>query len=116
MTTPYEDGFKCSLIGWNLPEASVPRTRMAFDDWASAFSPEQFSTLQRCDKEECEEPSLRHVMSLLRLAEYDSDVRYMPQRMIHTFLQRALPRATHGQAWSERMIALSVKHGKQIYV
>ena len=84
MTTPYEDGFKCSLIGWNLPEASVPRTRMAFDDWASAFSPEQFSTLQRCDKEECEEPSLRHVMSLLRLAEYDSDVRYMPQRMIHT--------------------------------
>ena len=110
MTTPYEDGFKCSLIGWNLPEASVPRTRMAFDDWASAFSPEQFSTLQRCDKEECEEPSLRHVMSLLRLAEYDSDVRYMPQRMIHTYKGHSDvdTRATHGQAWSERMIASSM--------
>lgn len=47
----------------------------AFRD-IQTFGPDHFSTLQRSIREECPSPSLKFVLSLLRLSQYDSEVFY----------------------------------------
>ena len=54
--------------------APYPYTRWAFREGVASFTPEDFSTLQRCIKEEVPAPSLRHVLALLRLANHDAEV------------------------------------------
>ena len=48
-------------------------TALAFHSLCS-FGPDHFSSLQRCVKDECPAPSLKHVLSLLRLSGHDADV------------------------------------------
>jgi hypothetical protein len=76
LLSSYAEGFKCSLMGFNFDKAQAPMTCRAFHDWANGFDPESFSTLQRCDHDECNAPSLRHALSLIRLSSNDPDVFY----------------------------------------
>lgn len=48
----------------------------AFADCIEGFGPENFSTLQRCVKEELRAPSMPVVLALLRLSRCDADVYY----------------------------------------
>ena len=48
----------------------------AFADFVQDFGPENFSTLQRCVKEEIRAPSMPVVLALLRLSRCDADVYY----------------------------------------
>ena len=74
MQTPHLDGFKCSAFFLGGEPADFTQARWAFKDGIQDFGPENFSTLQRCIKEECANPSLKHVLALLRLGNHDSDV------------------------------------------
>jgi len=56
--------------------APYPLTRWGFRDGLEALTPEDFSTLQRCVKEECPNPSVKHLLALLRLANHDAEVFY----------------------------------------
>jgi len=76
MTTPHLDGFKCAHFFLGLPREATMHTRWAFKNNIEEFGPENFSTLQRCIKEECTNPSLKHVLALLRLSRHDSEVFY----------------------------------------
>lgn len=51
-----------------------PRTAWAFREVLQTFTAEDFAALQRCLREEIGDPSLRLVLSLLRLAHHDSEV------------------------------------------
>ena len=55
-------------------QRSFPHVRWAFREGLQAFSAEDFAALQRCLREEVADPSLRLVLSLLRLAHHDSEV------------------------------------------
>lgn len=52
-------------VGMSLPQ--LPETRMAFADQFESFGPENFASLQRCLKDETPNPSLKNVLSLIRL-------------------------------------------------
>lgn len=59
------------------PGAPYPHTRWGFrDGLGEGLGPEDFSALQRCVKEEAPNPSLKHLLALLRLANHDSEVFY----------------------------------------
>jgi hypothetical protein len=59
----------------DAPPAPYRRTRAAVaENLTAGFTVDDFSTLQRSVKEECPDPSLKHVLALLRLANHDSDV------------------------------------------
>ena len=53
-----------------------PHARWGFRDGIESFTPEDYSTLQRCVKEEAPNPSLKHLLALLRLGNHDSEVFY----------------------------------------
>ena len=74
VVSPYSDGFKCALLGFNFAKNKAPMTCTAFEEWADNFGPESFSSLQRCDRAECNAPTLKHAFSLLRLGGNDADV------------------------------------------
>ena len=63
------------------------QSRIAFQDSMHHFSPDDFSTLQRNIREECEAPSIRHALALLRLSNHDSDVFY---KFKQTFIEHII--------------------------
>lgn len=74
--TPHMDGFKCANFYLGIAPEQCLHARWAFKEGIQEFGPENFSTLQRCIKEECSNPSLKHVLALLRLGGHDSEVFY----------------------------------------
>mmetsp|Transcript_3952 Transcript_3952/g.7585 ORF Transcript_3952/g.7585 Transcript_3952/m.7585 type:complete len:566 (-) Transcript_3952:196-1893(-) len=76
MHTPYQDGFKVAAFVLGTPKSVVGSARMAFLMALQTFGPDNFSTLQRSIKDMVPNPSLKLVLSLLRLSGYDSDVFY----------------------------------------
>lgn len=76
LMTPHLDGFKCAHFFIGMSPEQTLHTRFSFKNCIQEFGPENFSTLQRCIKEECTNPSLKHVLALLRLARHDSEVFY----------------------------------------
>lgn len=99
LQTPYFEGFKCSAFVMipsptpNSPLDSVEalyaaadvllpshsltnfsRTCYAWADTMDIFGPENFSCLQRCVSEEIPNASLRVVISLIRMSNWDPDV------------------------------------------
>ena len=106
LRTPYLDGFKCSAfcIGCGKPSA-YPELRVAWKDYFMRFGPENFSTLQRCVKDESGDASLKTALTVLRLSRYDSDIFF---KFRSVFVQRA-PEA------SEKLIADTVRDLKLMY-
>jgi hypothetical protein len=51
----------------------LPHTSLAFHS-ISTFTPDSFSTLQRCIKDESPNPSLKQIVSLLRLSNFDAEL------------------------------------------
>eukprot|EP00466_Bigelowiella_natans_P008183 jgi/Bigna1/134792/aug1.26_g9500 len=74
--TPYQDGFKVAAFILGADRSIVKRGRLNFTMSLKSFGPDNFSTLQRSIKDKIEKPSLKLVLSLLRLSGYDSDVFY----------------------------------------
>lgn len=74
--TPYQDGFKVAAFVLGAPKSLVREARLAFMQSLKSFGPDNFSTLQRGIKDMVSNPSLKLVLSLLRLSGYDSDVFY----------------------------------------
>jgi hypothetical protein len=99
LQTPYFEGFKCSAFvlipspsqsvaidtaealctaaDVLLPSHSLTiysRTCYAWADTMDIFGPENFSSLQRCVSEEIPNASLRVVISLIRMSNWDPDV------------------------------------------
>ena len=69
--TPAAAAACCAPLG-----APFPHTRWGFRDGLEALTPEDFSTLQRCVKEETPNPSVKHLLALLRLGNHDAEVFY----------------------------------------
>mmetsp|Transcript_27315 Transcript_27315/g.48293 ORF Transcript_27315/g.48293 Transcript_27315/m.48293 type:complete len:577 (+) Transcript_27315:113-1843(+) len=76
MHTPYQDGFKVASFVLGAKKETVRSARLAFQLAMQTFGPDNFSTLQRSIKDMVPNPSLKLVLSLLRLSGYDSDVFY----------------------------------------
>mmetsp|Transcript_3042 Transcript_3042/g.4527 ORF Transcript_3042/g.4527 Transcript_3042/m.4527 type:complete len:565 (+) Transcript_3042:19-1713(+) len=76
MHTPYQDGFKVASFVLGASKEAVRSARLAFLLSLKTFGPDNFSTLQRSIKDMVPNPSLKLVLSLLRLSGYDSDVFY----------------------------------------
>lgn len=90
MVTGHLDGFKCALLvhgvsqhggggggdGSTTGRSPLPETRLAWRECMDDFGPENFSTLQRCVKEETPHPSLKLALAIIRLAQHDADVFY----------------------------------------
>lgn len=97
--SPFLEGFKCSAFAFLDPVTSaspptpdaeavaaladvpVPDVAFEFPDllcaWADVmdtFGPDNFSTLQRCVRDEAPAPSLKTALAVLRLSLWDSDV------------------------------------------
>lgn len=74
--TPYQEGFKCQLFCFGIGQDAelFPEFRLAWEDAFVVFGPESFTTLQRAVKDEVQEPSIRHILSILRLSCCDPDV------------------------------------------
>ena len=72
--TPYQDGFKCSAFLVGFGEEELPELRYAWADCMETFGPDNFSTLQRCIKDETPNPSAKLAISVIRMSNYDSDV------------------------------------------
>eukprot|EP00954_Amorphochlora_amoebiformis_P005749 453861-Amorphochlora_amoeboformis.AAC.1 len=76
MHTPYQDGFKVAAFVLGADKRVVRDARLGFLLALKTFGPDNFSTLQRSIKDLVANPSLKLVLSLLRLSGYDSDVFY----------------------------------------
>jgi len=75
LRTPYLDGFKCSAFCVGCGDSKLfPELRAAWHDYFMRFGPENFSTLQRCVKDETGAASLKTALTVLRLSRYDSDI------------------------------------------
>lgn len=76
LRTAYQDGFKvvCSILG--AGKHSLPELNLAFQTGMQYFGPDNFSTLQRTIKSEVTSPSVKMVISLLRLSGHDPDIFY----------------------------------------
>lgn len=72
--SPFLDGFKCAgfLVGYD--RAELPELRYAWHDTMDTFGPDNFSTLQRCIKDETMTPSAKLGLATIRMSQYDSDV------------------------------------------
>lgn len=80
-----------------------PHLSQAFKDSVEQFGPNDFFVLQKCLKEECSSPSLRSVVALLKLSDWDPDVFFKFRDVIlnqapscgkklHNDLVRGIPR------------------------
>jgi tetratricopeptide (TPR) repeat protein len=78
----YRDGLKCAAMLFGINEKCVPRTLWAFNEGTRYFGPASFFSLQRAVKEDCLDPSVKLVLALIRLSEYDSDVFYKFKRFL----------------------------------
>lgn len=76
LQTPYLDGFKCCNFVLGFDKATLPELRYAWSDCMDNFGPDNFSTLQRCIKDETLAPTPKLALSTIRMAHYDSDVFY----------------------------------------
>jgi hypothetical protein len=59
MHTPGLEGFKCAAVYLGGDICHQAQSRWAFKEGIQDFGPESFSTLQRCVKDECPNPSLK---------------------------------------------------------
>ncbi len=76
MLTPYIDGFKCAAFVFGMETDVAMETQIAWEDVMTAFGPENFSAIQRCVRDETQDPSLATALSVIRAAQWDSDVFY----------------------------------------
>lgn len=81
--TPHMDGFKCSSFVLGSAEAECPEYRYAWMDAMQTFGPDNFSTLQRCIKDETPAPTLKNALAVLRLSGYDSDIFYKFKQVLY---------------------------------
>ena len=72
--TPHRDGFKVALFCCG-ERSSLRETCLSFNDLC-AFGADHFSTIQRAIKDECTSPSVKLILSLIRLSHYDPDLFY----------------------------------------
>lgn len=63
-----------STFGSNLLLSRILRDTLFNFTSLNHFTPDSFSTLQRCMKEETSQASLKYIISLLRLSKFDSEV------------------------------------------
>jgi tetratricopeptide (TPR) repeat protein len=75
MQTTYYDGFKVNAF-FVSPNGTLGSDlgRMTFANLLQGFGPEEFAMLQRAIKEDSKNPSLRLIITLLRLSSHDPDV------------------------------------------
>lgn len=52
----------------------IPQSVWAFEDWAYSRGPDQLSSLQRHEGQQCPDAKLDHAIGLLRLCNYDPEV------------------------------------------
>jgi hypothetical protein len=64
MHTPCLEGFKCAAVYLGGDVVHLAQSRWAFKEGIQDFGPESFSTLQRCVKDECPNPSLKVCLML----------------------------------------------------
>jgi len=76
MLTPYVDGFKCAAFLFGMESDVAMETQIAWEDVMASFGPENFSAVQRCVRDETHDPSLATALSVIRAAQWDSDVFY----------------------------------------
>jgi tetratricopeptide (TPR) repeat protein len=76
LCTPHYDGFKVCMMFLGGKQSEFKRTRLTFADTVQSFGPDTFSVLQRSMREETPNPSLKHILALLRLSGHDPDVFY----------------------------------------
>eukprot|EP00823_Brevimastigomonas_motovehiculus_P004294 TRINITY_DN279_c0_g4_i1.p1 TRINITY_DN279_c0_g4~~TRINITY_DN279_c0_g4_i1.p1 ORF type:complete len:650 (-),score=90.45 TRINITY_DN279_c0_g4_i1:36-1985(-) len=76
-TSPYLEGLKVAMfsLGAGTNDTNLlPDSSLTFQDHFSAFGIENFSTIQRCVREETPDPSLPFLLSVLRLSCHDPEV------------------------------------------
>lgn len=76
LQTPLYDGFKCCAFALGVPQKDCRELRCEWMDSMEQFGPENFSTLQRCLKDETPSPTLKTAVAVIRLSQHDSDVFY----------------------------------------
>lgn len=84
----HQDGFKTATLFLGVDKPGTLHARWAFEDCMKEFGPENFSTLQRCVKDETAHPSLPTILALLRLSRCDASLFYK-------FKQVLLDKATY---------------------
>ena len=72
--SPFSEGFKTALLVMGMDSAQVPQSVWAFEDWAYSKGPDQLSSLQRHEGQQCPDAKLDHALGLLRLCNYDPEV------------------------------------------
>ena len=72
--SPFSEGFKTALLVMGMGAAEVPQSVWAFEDWAYSQGPDQLSSLQRHEGQQCPDAKLDHAIGLLRLCDYDPEV------------------------------------------
>jgi tetratricopeptide (TPR) repeat protein len=71
----YQDGFKVNcFISSKDTSLKFETTKYAFSEYIAEFGPEEFAVLQRGLKDDSKNPSLKSIISLLRLSAHDPDV------------------------------------------
>lgn len=76
LQTPYLDGFKCASFALGAEAGDLPEMRLQWMECMETFGPDNFSTFQRAMKDETPSPSLKNVLAVLRLSQFDTDVFY----------------------------------------
>ena len=72
--SPFSEGFKTAFLVMGMGSAEVPQSVWAFEDWAYSRGPDQLSSLQRHEGQQCPDAKLDHAIGLLRLCNYDPEV------------------------------------------
>lgn len=72
--SPFSEGFKTALISLGMGSSELPQSVWAFEDWAYSRGPDQLSSLQRHEGQQCPNATIEHALGLLRLCDYDPEV------------------------------------------
>ena len=80
--TPYISGLKVGVFIAGKTKKELKETFMNIYDTLLSFDPDSFSHLQRCIREEIPSPSLKNILSLIRLSCYESEVFYKFKQLL----------------------------------